>query len=204
MTRAMVGTTGLLLLSQFTARRTRRRALSVLGAFSICLGLAGCGRPDDQIATGDGSTTQSDIFGKVIHFDATHEAEPYKVSGWSGTETNFTWTEGKAAVLALPIPANAGRLRLRVLVSAYTHPPELPSQSVEVYANGRKVAAWEVANPADNVAEIPGEITAKSTTLTIQFRTPKATAPAAFSAKPDPRVLGICCHEMELTKVATR
>ena len=146
--------------------------------------------------------SRPDILGKVIHFNGSHEAEPYQVSGWSGTETNFTWTEGKAAVLALPVPKNSGALRLTMLVSAYTHPPELPAQPVEVYVNGRKIADWEVANPAVNKADIPEELAAKGPTMTIQFRTPKATAPAEFSAKGDPRVLGICCHEMELTRVS--
>jgi hypothetical protein len=139
--------------------------------------------------------------GKLIHFNGTHEADPYKVSGWSGTETNYTWTEGKAAVLALPVPANSGALRLRLLVAAFTHPPELPFQPVEVYANGEKIADWQIGVTAENIAQIPSEVSGKATTLTIQFRTPKATAPAVYSANADPRVLGICCHEMELTKI---
>jgi hypothetical protein len=143
----------------------------------------------------------ADVFGKTIHFDGSHEAQPYKVSGWSGAETHFTWTEGKLAVLALPVPPGSGTLRFRLLVSAYTHPPELPSQPVEVYANGQKIADWEVANPADKFADIPKGIAAKDKTLTIQLRTPKATAPAAFSPEADPRILGICCHEMELTSL---
>lgn len=144
---------------------------------------------------------QPDILGKVIHFNASHEAEPYKVSGWSGTETSFTWTEGKAAVLALPLPDNSGGVRLRMWIAAYVHPPDFSSQPVEVYANGQKVADWDVNVPAQNIADIPKEITAKSTTLTIQLRMPKATSPATFSSKSDRRVLGICCNELELTKL---
>ena len=161
---------------------------------------AGCGRSDNE-AIVSADQNQASLIGKVIHFDASHEAEPYKVSGWSGTETNFTWTEGKAAVLALPVPQNVGALRLRVLVSAYTHPPELRSQPVEVYANGLKVANWDIASPTKNTADIPDEVTAKGTTLTLQFRTEMATAPAAFSPNADPRVLGICCYELELVRL---
>jgi hypothetical protein len=143
---------------------------------------------------------QPDILGKVIHFDGSHEADPYKVSGWSPTEAKFTWTVGKAAVLALPVPPDSGALRLRMYVSAYTHPPELTSQPVEVYVNGQKIADWDVAAPAQNIAEIPREIASKATTITVQLRMPKAVSPAEFSAKGDERVLGICCNELELTK----
>lgn len=178
-----------------------RKGLVVLAVLICCL-MAGCGRPAEQATLANESSPASpSILGQVIHFDASHEADSYKVSGWSPTETHFTWTEGKAAVLALPVPANSGAVRLRMLVSAYTHPPELPSQPVEVYANGQKIADWEVGNPAENTADIPKEIAAKGSTLTIQFRTRKATAPAEFSSKADSRVLGICCHEMELTKL---
>ena len=162
----------------------------------------GCGRPADQTVEANALTpAQTDIFGKVIHFDESHEAEPYKLSGWSGTEKDSTWTEGKAAVLALPLPPNSGAVRLRMLVAAYAHPPELNSQPVEVYANGQKVADWDVTTMVNNVADIPSEIAGKATTLTIQLRILKAASPAEFAAKADERVLGICCHEMELTKL---
>jgi hypothetical protein len=181
--------------------KTWNTALAIFFAFSICISLAGCGRPADQTTTADGSTAvQPDILGKVIHFDGSHEGDPYKVSGWSPTEAKFTWTVGKAAVLALPVPPDSGALRLRMYVSAYTHPPELTSQPVEVYVNGQKIADWDVAAPAQNIAEIPREIASKATTITVQLRMPKAVSPAEFSAKGDERVLGICCNELELTK----
>lgn len=196
---------------EMTSAPVRRRPPSKMAAGHLpflvvlvsFLGLTGCGRPGGQATTANEPIpTTSDIFGKVIHFDASHEADPYKVSGWSPTERNFTWTIGKAAVIAIPVPPNSGPLRLRMLVSAYTHPPELVSQPVEVYANGEKVADWNVTGLVYNVADIPKEVANKNTTLTVQFRTPKAASPAEFSAKGDDRVLGICCTEMELRKLS--
>jgi hypothetical protein len=168
----------------------------------ICLNFTGCGRPAGQDnASGEPKAVQQDIFGKIIHFDGSYEAEPFKVSGWSATEKNFTWTMGKAAVLALPVPPNSGALRLRMLASAYAHPPQINSQPVEVYANGQKITDWDVTSAVWNSADIPQEIANKSATLTVQLRIPKAASPAEFSATGDERVLGICCHEMKLTKV---
>ena len=184
------------------ATKTGHTPLALAVVFSIGAWMAGCGRPADQ-ASGieQAPILQPDILGKVIHFNSSHEAEPYKVSGWSGTETSFTWTEGKAAVLALPLPDNSQGVRLRMWIAAYVHPPELNSQPVEVYANGQKVADWDVTVPAQNTADIPKELTTKSTTLTIQLRMPKAVAPATFMPKGDLRVLGICCNELELTRL---
>jgi hypothetical protein len=189
--------------ARFAARAKPSPALMFLTAFMLPFGISGCGRPADQADASDNSVaSQPGILGRVIHFNGSHEAEPYKVSGWSETEKDFTWSVGKAAVIALPLPPNSGAVRLRMSVAAYVHPPELNSQPVEVYANGEKVADWDVAMPVDNTADIPKEIAGKSTTLTMQLRTPKAASPAEFSAKGDERILGICCNELELTKLS--
>lgn len=187
---------------------TSRQMPTTLARFTVlpllvlaCLYVTGCGRPADQPTPSDSNPVAADIFGKVMHFDGTHEADPYKVSGWSATESKFTWTEGKAAVLALPLPENSGSVRLRMFVSAYIHPPEVPSQAVEVYANGQKVADWQVTNKAaDNWIDVPKELADKATVLTVQLRLPNAVAPAQFSPQADQRILALCCYEFELIK----
>jgi hypothetical protein len=172
-------------------------ALLLLG----CLYFTACGRPDGQVSTTDTPKEPPGIVGRIIHFDSSNEAAPYKVAGWSGLERKFTWTEGKAAVLALPVSADAGAMKLRLSASAFIHPPELTSQPVEVYANGEKIADWNIAGTEDNFATIPKEIATKATTLTVQFRTPQAASPAQFSPTADQRVLGLCCYELELTQL---
>lgn len=192
--------------NQSNARQRVARAL-VRGAVVAllllgCLYFTACGRSTDKVTqTNNANAPVADIFGKVIHFDGSNEAEPYKVSGWSKTETKFTWTEGKAAVLALPLSANSGAVRLRMFVSAYIHPPEVPSQPVEVYVNGQKVADWQVTNVAvENWIDVPKELAEKANPLTVQLRMPNAVAPGQFSPQADQRVLGLCCYEFELVK----
>jgi hypothetical protein len=88
-----------------------------------------------------------------------------------------------------------------MFVSAYIHPPEVPSQPVEVYANGQKVADWQVTNAAaNNWVDVPKELADKATVLTVQLRIPNAVSPAQFTPKADPRVLGLSCYELELIK----
>ena len=178
-----------------------RKGVYILFLTATCALVTGCGRPSDQSAIIDAQVRRPDIFSKVIHFNESGEAQPFQISGWSGTEKNSTWSIGRAAVLAIPIPATSSGLRLRLYVNAYTHPPELPTQPVEVYANGQKVAHWDVAAPAQYTVDIPNEIVNRSKTLRLEFQTPRAISPASLVVGGDPRVLGICCHEMELTEL---
>jgi hypothetical protein len=138
------------------------------------------------------------VIGQIIQF--TSDSERYRVSGWSKTEGNFAWTEGTSARLALPIPADAGALKLSMTLRGLTQPPTLPSQPVEVYVKDKKIADWQVSETAPFTAEIPTELTKGSKMLDLEFRIPKATSPKALGMNADPRVLGICAYSMELKR----
>jgi hypothetical protein len=84
--------------------------------------------------------------------------------------------------------------------AAYTHSPEIPYQPVEVYANGQRVAEWQAGSPGHFTAVIPKEVLDGTNTLVLELRTPRAASPGAFTAKGDPRTLGISCFELEFTK----
>jgi hypothetical protein len=138
--------------------------------------------------------------GQRIEFKAGVNSERYRVSGWSASEPNFTWSEGTSAKLALPISAADGGLTVKVTMASLNHLPQLPFQPVELYANGQKVAEWQVGDMAEFVATIPGEITKAGGTLTLEFRTPKATSPKTLGVNADPRVLGVCVSSLELAR----
>jgi len=173
--------------------------VSVLAVIGMSLlGPTGCGKSDQGPSAPNAAA--SDVVGQRIEFKTGGNSEPYRVSGWSKTETEFTWTEGTAAKLALPISANPAGLKLKLITGALIHEPDFPSQPVEVYANGQKVSEWQVGNAAEFVATVPGEITKAGGTLTLEFRTPKATSPKALGVNADTRILGICVRSLELTK----
>jgi hypothetical protein len=142
-----------------------------------------------------------EVLGKVIRFGIAGEGRTYQVSGWSGTEpADSTWSEGKSAVLRLPVPANAGPLKLRLKMAAFTFPSKLVSQAVEIYANGTKIAQWDVASIAEFTAQIPADMGTSSQWLNLELVTPNSTSPKALGANEDARVLGVCLYELELTK----
>jgi hypothetical protein len=174
-----------------------RTTLAALAAMLGMLAQTGCNRPEQSSLS---TTPVGDVVGQRIEFKAGANSERYRVSGWSASEPNFTWSEGTSAKLALPISAFPEGLSVKLVIAALVHEPSLPLQPVELYANGQKVAEWQVGNLAEFVATIPGEITKAGGTLTLEFRTPKAASPKSLGINPDPRVLGICLTSLELTK----
>jgi hypothetical protein len=159
-----------------------------------------CNKSDENQISSSSAITSPDVVGKRIEFKTGGDSETYRVSGWSKTEAEFTWTEGTAAKLALPISNSSNGLTLRITMSALIHPPELTSQPVELYANGEKLSAWEVGDTAEFVATIPADMTKAGGTLALEFKTPKATTPKALGVNADSRILGICVRSLQLTK----
>ena len=175
--------------------------LSALVGAGFALGLivlTGCGRSE---TTTDAAPTPAVIpFGTKISFGEGGTSELYKVSGWSKTEAKFTWSEGTSARLKIPIAATNDPLSIKLTMAALTKAPELPLQPVELYVNDQKIADWQVGTTAEFVAAIPSSITKLGGNLSVEIKTPKATSPKSLGLSADPRVLGICCLDLELSK----
>lgn len=189
-----------------------RRAFTLLGAglFFLCTQTScdktspTASQPTTPAATNSpASAALESVVGKIINF--TPDSERYRVSGWSKTEGNSAWTEGTSAKLALPIPANAGPLKVKMTLRGLIQPPTLPSQPVEVYANSQKVADWEVADSAVFTAEIPAELTkGDGQTLNLELRIPKAASPESLGMNNDGRILGVSCYSVEVSGASTK
>lgn len=139
------------------------------------------------------------VVGKVIQF--TPDSERYRVSGWNKSEGASAWSEGTSARLALPVPADAGPLTLKMTLRGLVQPPALPFQPVEVYSNDQKIADWQVSDTAVFTAEIPAEVTKSGgETLNLQLRIPRAASPKSLGMNIDERILGVSCYSIELTQ----
>jgi len=139
-------------------------------------------------------------YGTRIVFAQGGNSEPYRVSGWSKTEEKFTWSEGTSAQLRIPISATPDTVSLKMRIAALIKPPELPFQPVELWVNDQKLAEWHVGNTAEFVAVIPHDLSKAGRVLEITIKTPKATSPQALGLGADPRVLGICCLDLDISK----
>lgn len=138
--------------------------------------------------------------GAVVRFGAGGGSERFRVSGWSDTEKQFTWSTGNSAKLALSVGKSDQSMDLRMRLASLIKQPELPSQPVEVWANGLKIADWDVSMPADFSTVIPAGTIKDDGLLTIELKTPKATSPQFLGLSEDPRVLGVLCSELAITK----
>jgi hypothetical protein len=141
------------------------------------------------------------VVGRKIEFGQGGDSEKYRTSGWSHTEEKFTWTEGNSAKLSFPVGNEAGPLQLNILMGAFTHPPDLPTQPVEVFVNGQKLAEWQVGGDAAGYnVPIPADTVKRGSKLEVEFRIPKAMSPKSVGLGEDSRVLGICLLSLELAK----
>ena len=172
-------------------------AVGVAVAFAI---LSACG----PSGTPNQSTPSSGVdlaYGAKVSFGTGGTSEPLRVSGWSDTEKEFTWTIGTSAVLAMRVPPTNDHVVLKMKLAGLTKDPELPFQPAEVYVNDQKVADGQVAAAAAEFsAAIPQEVTRSGGLLRITLKIPKAVSPRELNMSPDPRVLGVSCVDLELVK----
>jgi hypothetical protein len=141
------------------------------------------------------------ILGKAIDFRRGGNSEPYRLGGWGRSEDEFTWSIGRSAQLALPVPEATGALELELLLGAFTHAPKLPHQRLELWLQDEKIAAWTVASRKVFRAVIPVHAMRGRHVLVIEFRTPDATAPRdVLPSSTDPRTLAISLYTLRLIR----
>jgi hypothetical protein len=138
--------------------------------------------------------------GTKVSFNGSGGSERFRVSGWSSTETDKTWTEGNSAVLKFTGLPQSQPLMLKMTLVGLTKEPELPAQPTAVYANGKKITDWQVNEKKEYTAAIPADAVSNDGVLTLELRIPKATSPKALDQNPDPRILGLCCFDLLIEK----
>jgi hypothetical protein len=193
------------------ANRFRATGASLAALFLLTLG--GCDQGPAPEATTSSPTAapqatsassptpadQSYSYGTVVSFGKGGDGKRYQVSGWSGTEQVFTWTDKTTAVLGFKIPPAQSALTLRMSLEGLTG-VGLASQPVKVEANGKEIANWDVSAKQDFTAVIPAEVAKASETLTITLNIPKAATPASLGQNKDVRTLGVHCFELEISQ----
>ena len=170
---------------------------AVVAALALVV-LSACSKSTTPEASVPGSDVNL-AYGTKVSFRTGGDSEPLRVSGWSGTESQFTWTEGTAAVLAMRVSPTNEPVELKMTLAGLTKDPEVRYQPVEVYVNDQKVADWQlIADAAEFSAPVPQEITRRGGLLRIMLKIPKATSPKALGMSADPRVLGVACYDLQL------
>ncbi|MEY2500114.1 MAG: hypothetical protein QOI07_448 [Verrucomicrobiota bacterium] len=175
--------------------RALRGVLVVVGLFSAVVVFFGCSKPEEPITpsaqTPTNAANQAYQLGTVIKFGKGGDSDRFRVSGWSQNEEQHTWTEGNTAVLQFSGLPSSQPLALTVNAVGFTKDPQLVSQPTEVYANGTKIADWEVRDIKPYNASIPSGIIDSTGKLTLEFRIPNATSPQSVGVSADARRIGV-------------
>ena len=153
--------------------------------------LAGCEAPapaDNRYA-----------FESIVSFGTDGGSERFRREGWSHTERLFTWTDGTRAKLELRLPITNRPLGLRMKLAGMK-PADLAAQPVDVFANGKQIAHWQVGAPAFFSAVIPPDLLRRSGKLKIELKMPRATSPKSLGHSADSRLLGVSCTELQISK----
>ena len=154
---------------------------------------------DVAAAQQQGVRDQTYELGTLLTFGADGNADHYKTSGWYTAEEEFSWTGKAPGVVTLTIPGTGRALKMRAKLGGMINPGSLPVQPTHVYANGEKIAEWNVGHPAEFEAVIPRKIAEEGGHLQIEFRALKPVAPKAIGASNDVRILGVRCESLVIT-----
>lgn len=124
-------------------------------------------------------------------------------SGWFDPEAFGTWTEGKRALLALPLAPGdpAGGAKVTIEARAYAPAPR-SGQEVVVSVAGHPVARWWVTREFGRFeADVPGALRTGDTVL-LDLAIPGAISPHEAEGSPDRRTLGIAVRSLSVQGVA--
>lgn len=132
--------------------------------------------------------------GDKINFVSGGNSNLYAASGWSGSETNLTWTDGTDAYVNLFVKDAKGKsLRLIVNGNGAFNPAD-KFQAVTVYVNDKELTTWNAGGAVEDFSVmIPSELI-ETGVVQIRFHIAKP-----YSPKTDKRKLGLAVRSIELS-----
>lgn len=136
-------------------------------------------------------------FDSKINFKGDGNSRIYQISGWSGPENDFTWTEGHRSVLGIQTPNTNTDLNLTITASQLTS-----KQLVNVTVNGHHVGEWVFDKPdvQEKSIEIPQGILDEGMQY-IAFDLPDAKSPQSLGLSDDVRVLALAVRSIVITNL---
>ena len=170
------------------------RSLVLILCCALALLSCGCGpsKPDPR--------NLEVAFDQILSFAAGAGTERFRRSGWSPSEQAFTWTDGYSARLRFVLPPVKTHVGIRMRLTGLFKTPQLAAQPVRVWANGTKVTEWNVAATSDFRVIVPMELLRPNGRLDMKLELPFAASPKALGISEDPRILGVRCSEVEITR----
>lgn len=162
--------------------------------------LFGCGKDNEDYSSQSRPWEFRYQYDHTIIFGYGGDAERHMIRGWSALEPDYTWTSDHVALLGFLLGESGAPVNLIVKTGAMIHPPDIPFQVVDVYADQIKIATWRVSDVATYTAPIPRKFTSgPEHPLFIRFEIPAAVSPKELGLKDDDRKLGLMMGEATLS-----
>ena len=143
-------------------------------------------------------------WGDILTFGPNGSVLPYLREGWGQPVEGMHWSLGEQARLHLAVQGARGPVVLEAFFKPFLAPGQLDSQRIRIYADGRKVGEWLASEDTFRTYRlaIPAHSMPEPETVSLEFRTPDAAAPAALGAGPDSRVLGLAMIWIRLSRTS--
>ena len=134
--------------------------------------------------------------GDEILFTQGNGAEKYMVSGWSAPEQDFTWTNGKDAVVKLFVNDTKDK---KLQLNIYGHAvfaSKADNQKIMVYVNDQELTTWEVGKEYGTYSVKLPESVVQNGALQIRLHIDKPV-----KVGQDPRDLGMAVNMIKVSQV---
>ena len=143
-------------------------------------------------------------WGDILTFGPNGSVLPYLRKGWSQPVEGMHWSLGEQARLQLAVRGARGPVALEAFFKPFLVPGQLDSQRIRIYADGRQVGEWLASEDTFRIyrLEIAADHMPEDGTVSLEFRTPNAAAPAALGVGPDHRVLGLAIFWIRLSRTS--
>lgn len=128
-----------------------------------------------------------------VMFSDEGNARIYQISGWNTAEQEFTWTQGRSALLAFELPSNDRDAELVLDVIPYLA-GNLSQQRLEIYLGGEFLNSWELSSPTSVTCLVPKRLIGRE--IQIELRCLDAVSPTELGAGVDTRQLGVAVRSL--------
>lgn len=120
---------------------------------------------------------------------------------WSHPEDRFTWTIGRTADLVFRIhPTPQADLQLQIVAGVVGHREIISEQTVDVFANGEKIATWHMKRRQTYTAVFPARLLDASGNLHLRFTISNPRSPKELGINNDTRKLGIAVESLVISE----
>lgn len=135
-------------------------------------------------------------YDEVILFTKSNaRSRNFVLSGVSGGEENFTWTDGHASKFLFEfLEPNASKLVLNV-AAVYNG-----KQQVELFAGKQKIGDMLFSKPGKYSISVPAECFDPDNNLVLELKIPDAVSPKSLGRSGDDRLLGLAIHDISFIK----